>query len=121
MPLKTSYIFIASMDVDPDKEALFHEVYDTEHVPFLSSVPGVHGVSRTERQPLTLSLGGELKEMVFDDELKEQIAALRAIGMDDKQILGHLKDTGGARAPMTQKFAMRVLLNQWEPLNFEIK
>ncbi|MCB1742169.1 MAG: hypothetical protein KDK91_17475 [Gammaproteobacteria bacterium] len=70
MPLKTSYIFIASMDVDPDKEALFHEVYDTEHVPFLSSVPGVHGVSRTERQPLTLSLGGELKEMVFDDEPK---------------------------------------------------
>ena len=62
-----------------------------------------------------------LGEMVFDDELKEQIAALRAIGMDDKQILGHLKDTGGARAPMTQKFAMRVLLNQWEPLNFEIK
>jgi hypothetical protein len=32
------------MDVDPDKEALFNEVYDTEHVPNLLKVPGVHAV-----------------------------------------------------------------------------
>jgi hypothetical protein len=30
----------ASMDVDPDKEAIFNEVYDTEHVPYLFKVPG---------------------------------------------------------------------------------
>ncbi len=33
MPISTRYLFTASMDVDPDKEALFDEVYDQEHVP----------------------------------------------------------------------------------------
>ena len=32
MPGKAKYLFIASMDVEPEKEALFNEVYDTEHV-----------------------------------------------------------------------------------------
>ena len=41
MPIKAKYLFVVSMDVDPDKEALFNEVYDTEHVPLLSKVPGV--------------------------------------------------------------------------------
>ncbi len=31
MPFTTRYYFTVSMDVDPDKEALFNEVYDTEH------------------------------------------------------------------------------------------
>jgi len=48
MPIKSKYLFVASMDVDPDKEALFHEVYDTEHVPNLLKVPGVHAVTRLE-------------------------------------------------------------------------
>jgi hypothetical protein len=29
MPITTKYLFVASMDVDPDKEDLFNEVYDT--------------------------------------------------------------------------------------------
>ena len=29
------------MDVEPDKEALFNEVYDEEHVPNPINVPGV--------------------------------------------------------------------------------
>ena len=37
---KTRYVFTASMDVDPDKEALFNEVYDQEHIPELLKVPG---------------------------------------------------------------------------------
>ncbi len=41
MPITTKYLFIASMDVEPDKEALFNEVYDEEHVPNLMIVPGV--------------------------------------------------------------------------------
>lgn len=41
MPFSTKYLFIVSMDVDPEKEALFNEVYDTEHVPYLSMVSGV--------------------------------------------------------------------------------
>ena len=40
MPIKSKYVFVASMDVDADKEALFNEVYDTEHVPNLLKVNG---------------------------------------------------------------------------------
>ena len=36
MPITGSWIFTATMDVDADKESLFNEVYDTEHVPHLS-------------------------------------------------------------------------------------
>ncbi len=59
MPITGKYLFTASMDVAPDKEALFNEVYDTEHVPCLLKVPGVVAVTRLVREPLTLSLGGE--------------------------------------------------------------
>jgi hypothetical protein len=48
MPISTRYLFTASMDVDPDKEALFDEVYDQEHVPNLLKVPGVISVTRLE-------------------------------------------------------------------------
>jgi len=52
MPIKSKYLFVASMDVDPDKEALFNEVYDTEHVPNLLKVPGVHAVTRMKASRL---------------------------------------------------------------------
>ena len=44
MPFKTRYVFVVSMDVEPEKEAIFNEVYDTEHVPELLKVPGVLAV-----------------------------------------------------------------------------
>ena len=50
MPFASKYLFVVSMDVDRDKEALFNEVYDNEHVPLLSKVPGVRGVSRIQGQ-----------------------------------------------------------------------
>src|SRR5262245_65801227 len=34
------------MDVQHDREALFNEIYDAEHVPELGKVPGVHRVPR---------------------------------------------------------------------------
>jgi len=46
MTINSRYIFVASMDVDPDKEALFNEVYDSEHIPILLKVPGVRAVTR---------------------------------------------------------------------------
>ncbi len=61
MPITARYIFTASMDVDPDKEDLFNEVYDEEHVPMLLQVPGVISVTRLKQAPLTLSIGGEEK------------------------------------------------------------
>ena len=39
------------MDVDADKEALFNEIYDTEHIPNLLKVPGVRGVTRMAGEP----------------------------------------------------------------------
>jgi hypothetical protein len=66
MPIKSKYLFIASMDVDTDKEALFNEVYDTEHVPNLLQVPGVHAVSRIEGEPFAISIGGEEKRVAHD-------------------------------------------------------
>src|SRR4051794_20273976 len=44
--ISTRYVLIASMDVTPEAESLFNEVYDTEHVPNLLQVPGVHSVTR---------------------------------------------------------------------------
>ena len=61
MPITSKYVFIASMDVDPDKENLFNEVYDTEHVPNLLRVPGVRGVTRLIGEPFTMSIGGAEK------------------------------------------------------------
>jgi len=66
MPITAKYLFVASMDVDPAKEALFHEVYDTEHIPNLLKVPGVHAVSRMEGEPFAFSIGGEEKRVAHD-------------------------------------------------------
>ena len=61
MPIATKYLFIVSMDVTKEKEALFNEVYDTEHVPLLLAVPGVKAVSRLKTEPAAFNLAGERK------------------------------------------------------------
>jgi hypothetical protein len=65
---KARFLFTAAMDVDPDKEALFNEVYDTEHVPALLKVPGVLSVRRGVTEPLTMFIGGEKKTIVAEGE-----------------------------------------------------
>jgi hypothetical protein len=59
MPITTKYVFIASMDVAPEKEALFNEVYDREHVPNLLKVPGVRAVTRLRTEPASFRIGGQ--------------------------------------------------------------
>jgi hypothetical protein len=66
MPIKSKYLFVASMDVHPEKVALFNEVYDSEHVPNLLKVPGVHSVTRIEGEPFVMSIGGEDKPVEQD-------------------------------------------------------
>jgi hypothetical protein len=68
MPIQGRYLFVAAMDVEPAKEALFNEVYDTEHVPNLIKVPGLIAVARFKREPLRMSIGGELKTIDIADE-----------------------------------------------------
>lgn len=70
MAISGRWIFTASMDVDADKEALFNEVYDTEHIPELMKVPGLLAVSRSTLAPLKMSIGGELKTIVAEGEPK---------------------------------------------------
>ena len=47
---RSKYLFVASMDVDPSKEALFNEVYNVEHCPELGKVPGVGQIARYEAE-----------------------------------------------------------------------
>ena len=68
MPFQSRYLFSAAMDVQPEKEALFNEVYDTEHVPLLLKVPGVVSVARFRSEPVTLVIGGERKRIVVENE-----------------------------------------------------
>ena len=63
MPIKGNWIFTASMDVDADKEALFNEVYDTEHIPHLLKVPGVVAMTRVKAEALSVRMGGETKKV----------------------------------------------------------
>jgi len=68
MPVSSKYLFVASMDVEPDKESLFNEVYDQEHIPNLLKVPGVISVARYRMRELTMLIGGERKVMRFENE-----------------------------------------------------
>ena len=63
MAAKGRYLFIGSMDVTPEKEALFNEVYDQEHIPALLKVPGVLSVTRAQRVPAAVMIGGERKPL----------------------------------------------------------
>src|ERR671922_178229 len=63
MPIQSRYIFVASMDVDPEKEALFNEVYDTEHVPNLAKVPGVIAATRVKGEDFARFDSGQLTQV----------------------------------------------------------
>ena len=64
------WLFIASMDVDEEKEALFNEVYDTEHIPNLLKVPGVISARRYTAEPLSMMIGGERRTFRSEGEPK---------------------------------------------------
>ena len=68
MSAKAKYLFIASMDVDADKEAVFNEIYETEHIPLILQVPGVISAKRYTTEPLTMIIGGEKKTIVAEGE-----------------------------------------------------
>ena len=68
MAITGDYLFLARMDVDPAHEAEFNDVYDTEHVPLLSTVPGVLSIARFRTRELKLVLGGELQTVELEGE-----------------------------------------------------
>src|SRR4029450_6473642 len=63
MTSKSRYLFSAAMDVSADREKLFHEVYDSEHVPLILTGPGVASAARVATRPLRMMLGGERRTM----------------------------------------------------------
>ena len=63
MPVQSRYVLIASMDVDPAHEALFNEIYDSEHAPYLLKVPGVRSITRFKGLPFAFAIAGGVKEM----------------------------------------------------------
>lgn len=63
MPLTSRYLFAVRMDVQPQREAVFNEVYDREHVPELLKVPGVLSAARFRAQEFELLMGGERKKV----------------------------------------------------------
>jgi len=77
MAAQARYIFIASMDVDPAKEDVFNEVYDTEHVPFLLKVPGVLSAKRYKDEPLRMFIAG--KEQTIPAEGEPRYSAVYEI------------------------------------------
>jgi hypothetical protein len=68
MPLTARYLFSAAMDVAPEKEPLFNEVYDHEHVPVLKRVPGVVSVARFKTETFTMIIGGQRHTMQVQNE-----------------------------------------------------
>ena len=68
MPFTTRYLLAAAMDVAPDQDAVFNEVYDREHVPWLLEVPGVISVARFRTRELTMVIGGRQTAIVAEHE-----------------------------------------------------
>ena len=66
MAIETGYVFAVTMDVHVDREPLFNEVYDTEHVPNLLEVPGVRAVTRMKGESFAVQIGGERREVVHE-------------------------------------------------------
>ena len=68
MSFEEDYLYVAAMDVGPDKEVLFNDVYNTEHIPFLTEVPGVLSVACYQREELTMVVGGQSRTVPSESE-----------------------------------------------------
>jgi hypothetical protein len=49
-----AHIFVVQLDVPAEHEAEFNRVYDTEHFPMLSKVPGVRSAARYRLEQSTV-------------------------------------------------------------------
>ena len=63
MSISSRYLLIASMDVAPEAEDLFNEIYDNEHIKYLLEVPGVRSVTRVKGVPASFGLAGRLVDL----------------------------------------------------------
>lgn len=70
MPVKTKYLLIVSIDIPADKEELFNEIYDTEHVPNLLKVPGILSATRLVSEPMDMMVAGRKETISVPEEPK---------------------------------------------------
>ena len=82
---QAKYVFVVAMDVDPEKEDLFNEVYDNEHIPFLLEIPGVadhvgygHGDGRNVDQRVD-----EEQQDHISDRLERDLQLVAQVGHAD--------------------------------------
>ena len=61
--MKRRILMLASMDVDPAHERVFNEVYDSEHIPNLTKVPGVVSAVRFRTKQGEMSIGGSSRAL----------------------------------------------------------
>ena len=69
MPFDSRFVFVAAMDIDPEKEDLFNEIYDSEHISNLLDVDGVISVNRSKKVPTKLTIGGETVAVGADEPM----------------------------------------------------
>ena len=81
MAITGKWIFTAAMDVAPEKEALFNEVYDEEHIPLITKVPGVISATRVKLDTLRMTMGGETK--IMDPQGAPRYAAIYELASPD--------------------------------------
>jgi hypothetical protein len=72
------YLFIASMNVDPAHEVVFNDVYDTEHIPALSNVPGVLSVVRYEKVELRMAIDRKVQTITSDHPYYSAVYAVES-------------------------------------------
>lgn len=63
---KSSHVLWVSMDIDPSREANFHRIYETDHLPTLLAVPGVRSAQRLVTTKGGIVLDGAVKAMGTD-------------------------------------------------------
>lgn len=78
MPIQSRYLMFVSMNVDPDHEDLFNEVYDEEHIPYLLEVPGVVSVTRVRGEPFRMGMAGQVREVPAPSPLYTAIYELES-------------------------------------------
>jgi hypothetical protein len=64
------------MDIGPQYESLFNDVYDAEHIPAIADVPGVLSVTRYERVELTMAINGHVQRVPSDAPTYHALYAL---------------------------------------------
>ena len=78
MAAQSKYLFVVMMDVQPQKEAEFNEIYNNEHIPNMLKVPGMLSGARyqtsAEGIPKYLALYELESPDVLDSEVFKQAA-----------------------------------------------